>query len=204
MMDALLNGIAETSLLEWIAVVTGILSVWFSMRENILVYPVGIVSVLIYVWLGFQYKLYADMGVNFYYFIISLYGWYHWKDTDPDRDQIPVTLLNDWEKWASILMLVGSFGLLYYFLEVFTDSDVAPWDATTTAFFIIAMWLMARKKVESWVVWIIGDLISIPLYFYKGLVLTSVQFLVFTLIAIGGFIAWKKSMEKEKLQLQPG
>jgi nicotinamide mononucleotide transporter len=201
MMDALLSGIAQTSLLEWIAVCTGILSVWFSMRENILVYPVGIVSVLIYVWLGFQYKLYADMGVNFYYFIVSLYGWYHWKDTGSEREQIPVSMLENWEKGVSGLILLGSFGLLYGFLTEFTDSDVAAWDATTTAFFILAMWLMARKKVESWIAWIIGDLLSIPLYFYKGLVLTSFQFVVFTVIAIGGYIAWKKSMETEKFQL---
>ena len=194
-----IEGVLATSTIEWIAVITGLLSVWCSMKENILVYPFGIVSVLIYVYLAFNYKLYADMGVNSYYFVMSVYGWYHWKDTGGDRDQIPVTV-NDAREWIITgALLVGSFGILVFILMNFTDSDVPIWDALTTCFAITGMWLMARKKLENWIAWIITDIISIPLYFYKGLVLTSVQFFLFTLLAFAGYLAWRKSLEKENI-----
>lgn len=196
--DGIINGIYQTTILEWIAVITGLMSVWFSMKENILVYPTGIISVLIYVFLAFQYKLYADMGVNAYYFVMSVYGWYYWIHPQNDsREQVPVTTNDQREQMITIGILLGSFGILYFVLSNFTDSDVPFWDSTTTCFAIAGMWLMARKKLESWIAWIITDVISIPLYFYKGLVLTSFQFLVFTGLAIAGLIAWRKSMQKE-------
>lgn len=199
LISAFIEGVLATSTIEWIAVVTGLMSVWFSMKENILVYPFGIVSVLIYVYLAFNYKLYADMGVNSYYFVMSVYGWYHWKDTSGERDQIPVSV-NDAREWIiTIALLMGSFGILVFVLMNFTDSDVPIWDATTTCFAITGMWLMARKKLENWIAWIITDIISIPLYFYKGLVLTSVQFFFFTILAFAGYLAWRKSLEQEKV-----
>ena len=198
LIDGIINGVLATSALEWIAVATGLMSVWFSMKENILVYPTGIVSVLIYVYLAFNYQLYADMGVNGYYFVMSVYGWYHWKNTnDADRDQIPVTT-NSTKEWVfSAAIVILSFGILLFVLKSFTDSDVPIWDAATTAFAILGMWLMAEKKLENWIAWIITDLISIPLYFYKGLVLTSFQFLIFTGLATAGYFAWKKSLLRD-------
>ncbi|MCG8374831.1 MAG: nicotinamide riboside transporter PnuC [Balneolales bacterium] len=196
-LEAFINGVLATSTIEWIAVVTGLMSVWFSMRENILVYPTGIVSVLIYVYLAFNYKLYADMGVNSYYFVMSVYGWYHWKNTGDDRPQIPVTVNNSREWIITAALLLSSFGILVFVLKNFTDSDVPVWDATTTCFAIAGMWLMARKKLENWIAWIIADIISVPLYFYKGLVLTSVQFFIFTVLAIAGFLAWRNSLRNE-------
>jgi nicotinamide mononucleotide transporter len=196
--EGIINGVLQTTLLEWIAVATGLASVWFSMKENILVYPIGIISVLIYVFIAFQYKLYADMGVNFYYFVMSVYGWYYWiHPKDDSRNQVPVTINSAKENLITAAILLSSFFILYYTLHNFTDSDVAFWDATTTAFAIAGMWLMARKKLENWIAWIITDLISVPLYFYKELVLTSFQFLVFTALAFAGYFAWKKSMEKQ-------
>lgn len=191
--EGIIQGVIQTSTLEWIAVATGLMSVWFSMKENILVYPTGIISVLIYVYLAFQYKLYADMGVNAYYFVMSVYGWYHWLDTEDEKEQIPVTINNKKEHIISLTLLVSSFVILSLVLHNFTDSDVPIWDATTTAFAILGMWLMARKKLESWIAWIVTNIISVPLYFYKGLVLTSFQFLVFTILAFMGYLAWKKS-----------
>ena len=200
LLSAFIEGVIATSSLEWIAVITGVMSVWCSMKENILVYPFGIVSVLIYVYLAFNYKLYADMGVNSYYFVMSVYGWIHWTDTSGDRAQIPVTV-NDTREWImTAALLISSFGILVFVLMNFTDSDVPIWDATTTCFAITGMWLMARKKLENWIAWIICDLISIPLYFYKGLVLTSVQFLLFTMLAFAGYVAWRKSLEKEQAE----
>ena len=197
--DGIVNGIYQTSGLEWVAVICGVASVIYSMRENILVYPTGIISVLIYVYLAFEYKLYADMGVNGYYFVMSVYGWYYWTNTDGNKDQIPVTINSLRENFYSVGILGGSFGILVFVLINFTDSDVPFWDATTTAFAILGMWLMARKKLENWIAWIITDLISIPLYFHKGLVLTSFQFLIFTVLATMGYFAWKKSLEESRL-----
>lgn len=199
--EGIITGVYQTSALEWTAVIFGLMSVWFSMKENILVYPTGIVSVLIYVYLSFNYLLYADAGVNSYYFVMSVYGWYHWKDTDDDSDQIPVTKNSSREWVISVGILVASFMTLVYVLQNFTDSDVPIWDATTTCFAILGMWLMARKKVESWIAWIITDIISVPLYFYKGLVLTSFQFLFFTGLAVAGYFAWKKSLQKSESSL---
>lgn len=196
--DGIVNGIYQTSGLEWVAVICGVASVIYSMRENILVYPTGIISVLIYVYLAFEYKLYADMGVNGYYFVMSVYGWYYWTNTDGNKDQIPVTINSLRENFYSVGILGGSFGILVFVLINFTDSDVPFWDATTTAFAILGMWLMARKKLENWIAWIITDLISIPLYFHKGLVLTSFQFLIFTILATMGYFAWKKSLEENR------
>lgn len=196
--DGIVNGIYQTSGLEWVAVICGVASVIYSMRENILVYPTGIISVLIYVYLAFEYKLYADMGVNGYYFVMSVYGWYYWTNTDGNKDQVPVTINSLRENFYSVGILGGSFGILVFVLINFTDSDVPFWDATTTAFAILGMWLMARKKLENWIAWIITDLISIPLYFYKGLVLTSFQFLIFTVLATMGYFAWKKSLEENR------
>lgn len=201
--DGIVTGVLQTTILEWIAVATGLLSVWYSMKENIWVYPTGIVSVLIYVYIAYMYKLYADMGVNFYYFIMSVYGWYYWLHPKSDsREQVPVTMNNRKENLISAALTIGSFSILYFVLSNFTDSDVPFWDSLTTSFAILGMYLMARKKLESWVAWIITDLISIPLYFYKELVLTSFQFFVFTIIAIGGYISWKRSMEERNSKLK--
>jgi nicotinamide mononucleotide transporter len=198
--EGIVNGIYQTTALEWIAVITGLMSVWHSMKENILVYPTGIISVLIYVYIAFQYKLYADMGVNAYYFVMSVYGWYYWIHPKNDsREQVAVTINDQRENLITVALLLSSFGILYFVLTNFTDSDVPFWDSTTTSFAIAGMWLMARKKLESWVAWIITDLISIPLYFYKGLVLTSFQFLVFTGLAFAGYLAWKRSLQSEDI-----
>lgn len=180
--------------LEAIAVLFGLLSVWFSMKENILVYPTGIISVVIYIYITFNYKLYADTGINFYYLVASIYGWYYWTHTGDNRPQVRITLLTKAEWWITIGLALGSFAIIRFGLD-FTDSDVPNWDSITTTTAIVGMWLMARKKLENWIAWIITDLIAVPLYFYKELYLTSFQFLVFTILATMGYFAWKKNYE---------
>jgi len=182
-----------TTWLEAVAVAFGLMSVWYSKQEHIGVYPTGIVSVLIYMYITFQYRLYADMGINAYYFFMSLYGWYHWTDTHTDRAQIAITINSRNENLIALALMAGSFVLIRFGLD-YTDSDVPTWDAITTATAIAGMWLMARKKLENWLAWILTDLISIPLYYYKGLPLTSFQFLVFTFLAIWGYFSWKKKL----------
>ncbi len=193
--DSFQQQLYQTTILEAIAVLFGLLSVWYSKQEDILVYPTGIVSVLIYIYITFNYKLYADMGINGYYFIMSIYGWYHWTDTKTDRAQIPITRNSKVENIISLGIVIASFLLIRFGLD-YTDSDVPTFDAITTSTAIAGMWLMARKKIENWIAWVITDLISIPLYIYKGLPLTSLQFLVFTILAICGYFSWKPKIEK--------
>jgi len=195
----LLEQIQQTTWLEAVAVFFGLLSVWYSKQENILVYPTGIVSVLIYVYITLEYKLYADMGINGYYFIMSVYGWYNWKHTSGEEvEQIPVTKNDRSENHLSILLLACAFLLIRWVLIMYTDSDVPNWDATTTAFALVGMWLMAKKKIENWIAWIITDIISVPLYLYKGLPFTAFQFLIFTGLAVWGYFSWKGSLEQNE------
>lgn len=197
-MDVIINGfvdgLQQMTWLEAVAVFFGLLSVWYAKKENILVFPTGIVSVLIYVHICFGAKLYADMGINAYYFVMSVFGWYKWGKTDTNQTQLPVSSNNPSENLVSLLILVVSYVVLNFVLIEYTDSDVPRWDAITTAFAFTAMWLMAKKKIENWLAWIITDLISIPLYFYKGYILTSFQFLVFLILAIAGYISWRKTL----------
>ncbi|WP_258102653.1 nicotinamide riboside transporter PnuC [Marinoscillum sp. MHG1-6] len=190
----LIRQFLETSALEAIAVIFGLASVWYSKQENILVYPTGIVGVLIAVYLTLKAGLYAEAGINFYYFIMSIYGWYYWLNTDQDRDQVPVTDCSLSEHAIGVLITLGSFGLIRFGLD-YTDSTVPNLDAITTATAITGMWLMAKKKLENWIYWIITDIIATPLYFYKELYWFSLQFLIFTALATWGFFSWKKSLE---------
>jgi nicotinamide mononucleotide transporter len=190
------EGIRQLSVLEALGVTFGLLSVWFAKRESIFVFPTGIVSVLIYVYLCYTTRLYADMGINAYYFIMSVYGWYYWSRKDKADHHTPITKNTERDWIWTIIILVTSFIILSQLLINYTDSDVPIIDALTTAIFFVGMQLMAKKKIENWLAWIIGDFISIPLYFYKGLVLTSFQFLVFFIIAILGYISWKKTLEQ--------
>lgn len=194
--DGIQEGIMEMTWLEGVAVFFGIASVIYSIRKNILVFPTGMISTLIYVYICLKYKLYADTGINAYYFAMSIYGWYLWSRPKGESVEVPVTWLSNKGVFNSVLLFFVSYGVLYFLLANFTDSDVPYWDSFTTASAFVGMWLMAKKKVENWIAWIITDLVSVPLYFYKGLVLTSFQFLFFTVLATIGLIAWIKSAKK--------
>ncbi len=196
LLEGLLEGIKQLNLLEALGVIFGLLSVWFAKKESILVFPAGIISVLIYIYLTFGAKLYADMAINAYYFVMSIYGWYYWLRKGPGEKQAPITT-NSRKDWIwTLFTLVVSFILLYLILTRLTDSDVPLIDAITTAIFFVGMQLMAKKRIENWIAWIIGDFISIPLYYHKGLILTSFQFFIFFILAVSGYISWKKTLQK--------
>ncbi len=198
--ELFMQNLLATTWLEVIAVLTGLLSVWYCRLENILVYPIGIVSVLIYVYICHGAGLYADMGINVVYFIMSVYGWYSWTHKPKEEEPIQISVLTRKQQLLSIGFIVSSYILLYFVLHHYTDSNVPHIDAFTTSVFIVAMYLQARKKVESWLLWIIGDIVSIPLYFYKGLIFTSFQFSVFLILAIMGYIEWRRShIESQRL-----
>tara|TARA_B100000575_G_C22826626_1_gene485673 strand:+ start:46 stop:657 length:612 start_codon:yes stop_codon:yes gene_type:complete len=189
----------KTSVIEISAVFFGLLSVWYAKKEKIWLYPTGIISVIIYIDLTFQHKLYADMAIQVYYLIMSIYGWYFWIQGKGAHVPVPISGNNRQENLIVFLLFLGSFFLIRLGLGL-TDSNVPGWDALTSALAISAMWLMARKKIEHWIAWIIVDSISIPLYFCKGLPLTSFQFLIFTVLAVWGYLTWNIKLKLKESQ----
>ncbi|OWW26465.1 nicotinamide mononucleotide transporter [Zobellia sp. OII3] len=189
--------------LEIIGVIFGFLSVRFSKKENILVFPTGIISTAIFVYILLIFGLLGDMLINAYYFLMSIYGWYFWTRKVDQTHFIPITRTTNKEKQWSALLFVGTVifvCLVYYLFDKF-NNWTAYVDTFTTAIFFVGMWLMAKKKLENWVYWIIGDIISVPLYWYKGLIFTSLQYFLFTIIAVYGYLAWKKSLNKSPQML---
>ncbi len=193
--DLFYQNILSSTWLEAVAVFFGLLSVWFAKKENILVYPTGIISVLIYVYICLFAGLYADMGINGFYFVMSVFGWYKWTQKDKGNKFIPISKNTAWQHLLSIVVAIVFFFVLRYVLTNFTDSTVPNLDSLTTSIFLVGMWLMALKKIENWIFWIVGDVISIPLYFHKGLLLTSFQFTVFLIIAVLGYMEWQKKLK---------
>jgi nicotinamide mononucleotide transporter len=192
--NTLFSQASQTTWLEAVAVIFGIASVWYSKQENILVYPTGIVGVAIAVYITLGSKLYAEAGINAYYFVMSIYGWYYWTHADADKLQVPVTRSSRTEHVIAVAITSISFLLIRFGLD-FTDSDVPNLDAITTATAITGMWLMAKKKIENWIYWVITDVIATPLYFYKELYFFALQFLLFTILATWGYFSWKKSLK---------
>ncbi len=182
--------------LEMIGVFFGFLSVWYSKQENILVFPTGIISTGIFVYILLVFGLLGDMLINAYYFSMSVFGWYVWTRKVDDSHFTPVTRTTLQEKKWSVALFVSTIlfvCVVYWIFDKF-NNWTAYIDTFTTAIFFVGMWLMAKKKLENWMYWIIGDIISVPLYWYKGLIFTSLQFFLFTIIAIYGYLAWKKSI----------
>ena len=184
--------------LEIVAVIFGLLSVWFSKQNNIWVYPTGLISTSIFVYLLLTWGLIGDMLINVYYFIMSLYGWYIWTRKVDAEHFTPITSVTKKENRISIFIFIGTVIFVFVVYQVFDkwNSWTAYVDTITTAIFFVGMWLMAKRKVENWIYWIVGDIISVPLYFYKGFTFTSFQYLIFTILAIYGYNAWKKNISK--------
>ena len=187
--------------LELFAAVLGVLSVWYAKKNKILVYPTGLISTLIYVWILFKNQLLGDLIINVYFFLMSIYGWFFWSRKDEGIVKNKISRLNLNESIFGIIIFIFGFIIVMsiYNISNWKESYVSLIDTLTTAIFCSAMWFMARRKIEHWILWIIGDIISVPLYIYKGLFFTSIQYLIFTFIAILGFITWLKELNKKKL-----
>ena len=184
--------------LEIIGVIFGFLSVWYSKQNKIWVYPTGMISTSIFVYLLLKWGLLGDMMINGYYFIMTIYGWYIWTRKVDSEHSTPITETSKKEKQQAVILFVLTMIFVFIIYQSFDKwtSWVAYVDTITTGIFFVGMWLMARKKLENWIFWIIGDIISVPLYFYKGLTFTSIQYFVFTIIAFYGYLAWKKNLNK--------
>jgi nicotinamide mononucleotide transporter len=196
--DSFMQGLKATGPIEFIAVLAGIASVWFSRKENILVYPVGLINTVFFIYLSIKGNLLGEASVNFYYSVMSIYGWILWakKDSSNNAPVLHISFSNR-KDWVQQLLFFGAFYVLIYsalsWLKQSFAPEAIPWaDALASATAYTGMWLMARKKVESWIWWIATNIASIPLYFIKGYVFTSVQFLVLLILAIAGFISWQQ------------
>ncbi len=186
-------------ILELTAIVFGLLSVWFAKKDNIWVFPTGIINTAIYVYLLWKWSLLGDMMINLYYVVMSVYGWYHWTRKKDDIIEFPISRMTNAEKkWSVLLFLLT----ILFVVVVYTIFDkFTHWtsyvDTLVTGIFFVGMWLMARRKIENWILWIVGDLISIPMYFAKGYSFTSIQYLIFTIIAIYGYLEWKRTLQEK-------
>jgi len=192
--------------LEWLSVhqtevlgaILGIIYIFFSIRQNIFTWPVGLVSSFLYVIVFFDAKLYADMGLQVYYVVISLYGWYFWlKGKKPDAStQVPVRITTTKLRYLLVASSLVLYVVILFILKNFTDSDVPYMDSLTTALSIVATWMLAKKYIGHWLIWIFVDAVSAGLYVYKGLWPTVILFLIYTFMAIYGYFEWKKDLEK--------
>lgn len=184
----------QTTSIELIAVAFGLTCVWCMKKENTLAFPTGIVNVLIYVYICFHAKLYANAGINAFFFVMSVYGWYNWTRKDEKDQTIRITRCSKNELLWNTIAFFLFFVILRGVLGQYTDSHVPTWDALTTTLYIIAQWLLSRKKIENWILWITGDTIAIGLFASQGLYFTSFQYLVFTIIAILGYREWRTKL----------
>jgi len=183
--------------LEILAVLFGIASVWYAKKESIWVYPTGIISTAIYVYICYQFTLYGDLIINIYYTLMSIYGCYIWKRLiKGDHIEITKSSRKDLIKALGIFISTAAFVIVVYLYYNRFDRITDYFDTFTTGIFFAAMWMMANKKIEHWLLWIGGNIISIPLYFIKGLGFSGIQFTIFLGLAILGYIEWKKSLNK--------
>ena len=188
-------------LLEVTAIIFGLLSVWYAKKDNIWVFPTGIINTAIYTYLLWKWLLLGDMMINFYYAVMSIYGWYHWTRKKGDVVEFPISRMTLYEKKVSIMLFIGT---VLFVIAVYTFFDkFTHWtsyvDTLVTGIFFVGMWLMARRKIENWILWIVGDIISIPMYFVKGYSFTSIQYLIFTIIAVFGYLEWKKTLQQKEI-----
>jgi nicotinamide mononucleotide transporter len=192
-----IEGMQKTTWLEYIAVFAGIASVWFSRKEHILVYPVGLINTIVYIYLSFKFHLPGEASVNFYYTVMSIYGWYMWMKKNEQKDTVLHITWSDNRMLLYQFLFFAFFYISIYFSLVYLKDNffegAIPWaDAFASATAFTGMWLMTRKKVESWYWWIATNMASIPLYFVKGLVFTSVYYSVLLVFAFWGLAEWRK------------
>ena len=185
-------------ILEAVILVTGIASVWYAKKENILVYPIGLIATVLSVYLLLKDELFGDMMMNFYFSLMSIYGWWNWARTKDDKKVVQVSRTSSEEKIIGFVLFVLTILVTYAVYKVFgSEIEISNYiDIFTSGIFFTAMWYMAKKKIENWTLWILADIITVPLYAYRGWGMLSLQYLVFTIIAIQAYFSWKKSLNK--------
>lgn len=206
MIEFFLNAYKNASMiqiiLEFVAFVFGILSVWFAKKENILVYPTGLIATIITTYLLYVAGYLGDMMINGYFSIMSIYGWYKWARKENDAEIMAISRTNNKEKitgmvffFVTIFVVFGIYNFFDY--EIKTANYI---DIFASGLFFTGMWYMANKKIENWTLWIFGDVIVTPLYAYRGLGMLSLQYLIFTILAISAYLEWKKILNSSQNQ----
>ncbi len=188
--------------IEVFGAVTGILYVILEIKQNIWLWPLGLITSGIYVYVFFTSKFYADMGLQTYYLVISVYGWYWWLrgGRKSEADALPVSRVSMSLSAVLLFVFLVLFVGIWFILDNYTDSPVPVGDAFTTALSIVATWMLARKIIEHWLLWVIADFVSMGLYIYKGLYPTVILFTVYTVMAVIGYREWRKTMLKEMIE----
>lgn len=193
-------------IIEIVAVVFGVLSVWYAHKENIWVFPLGIINVLIYIYICISTQLYANAGINVVYFLTNVYGWYNWSRTNDDQESLQISRNTNKQNALWLLFAAVLYGVTVLILRTANQNDpiylnsILPWiDGMNTSFFLCATVLMTVKKIENWWFWIAGNVISIPVYFSQGLYFTSLQYAIFLVIAIMGLRGWNKRWAERRV-----
>jgi nicotinamide mononucleotide transporter len=191
----------SNNIIELSGALLGILYILFSIRQHILTWPTGLLTSLLYIYVFFKSGFYADMGLQWYYVFISIYGWYYWLrggkkvEKEPDEN-VPVKRSSQ----DLLIKITGAtiliYGVILFILLKYTDSDVPFMDSLTTALSIVATWMLAKKYIEHWLIWIFTDLVSAGLYVYKGLWPTVILFIVYTAMAVAGYFEWRKNLKR--------
>ncbi|MHC2990675.1 aminotransferase [Pontibacter sp. HJ8] len=201
-MDFLTNvteALQGMSLVELTGVITGIIGVWLAARQNIWTWPVSIIGVAAYVFVFYDARLYADMGLNAFYVITSVFGWYEWLYGGKGHGERQVSQIGRRELIVLLLLAVAfTFGL-GFFLDNYTNADLSYTDSATTAVSLMAYWMMAKKQLENWIVWVVVDVVYVGVYIYKELYLTTFLYVVFLVLAIMGYFEWKRGMENRPI-----
>ena len=199
-----ITNIKDTHWQEWVSTVTQIASVWYARKNNVLVYPTGIIGVVLAAYVYFfqtNPPLYADSLLNVYYFIMSVYGWYNWvQKKDDTQYSFPISWCTKKELGFGIGFFVFFWAVIYVVLIKLTNSNTPILDSLVSASAVTAMWWMAKRKIENWIAWIFSNIIAIPLNFYKGLMLFTLMYVLFLVLAWWGYIAWKKKFNTAKQQ----
>jgi len=198
-LEAYSNSPTYIIVLEFLAFIFGIISVIYAKKENILVYPTGIICTVITIYLLYRAQYFGDMMMNVYYSVMSIYGWWNWSRVKDNHYIILISKTNKKEYLIASFFFLLTIVITFSVYKMNLDSLEIPnyIDIFTSGIFFTAMWLMANKKIESWIFWIIGDIITIPLYGYRGLGILSLQYLIFLILAIQGYYEWKKTLNKQ-------
>jgi nicotinamide mononucleotide transporter len=201
-MNNIINWLSE-NYIELSGTIISFIYLYFSIKQNILLWLTGLISALLYAYVFFHAKFYADMSLQVYYIVISIYGWIYWanKLKENKEHEFPIQKYST-KQWLIFILLtsIGTY-LTGYFLDNYTDSPVPYWDAFTTISSFIATWMLAKKYIENWLIWIVVDFVSMILYFWKGLYTTVILFAVYTIMGFVGYLEWKKSLKTEDLNL---
>ncbi len=200
--NSFLSNIRETGWMEWVSTISQIASVWYARKNNVLVYPTGIIGILLAAYLYFFQSdppLYADATLNLYYFGMSVYGWYNWVlKKDSGQLEYPVSWCNKRELGIGMIIFLGFWLALFFVLRELTDSNTPFLDSLVSSSAVSAMWWMAKRKIENWIAWIASNIVAIPLNFYKGFMLFTLMYIVFLLLAWWGYADWKKLIKQKQ------